>query len=194
VIAAAILTGGHARRFLGRDKSRLVVDAGGRTILDRQLAMLAPVAAELLVITSAARLPDFAGLPGARVVADAHPDTGPLGAIVTALDAARAGAVFVIGGDMPGVPAALVTALAALHAAGGADVTAAESSRGLEPLAAIYGRAARPALAAALASGDLSLHRALDRVRLAVMPARDVAAFGDPDRLFRNINTPDDLP
>lgn len=194
MIAAAILTGGYARRLLGRDKSRLVVSRDGRTILDRQLAMLAPLAAEILIVTSAARLPDFTGVPGARVVADAHPDAGPLGAVLTALDAAAADAVFVIGGDMPDVTAALVAALAARHAAGGRDVTAPESPRGIEPLAAIYARSARPALAAALASGDLSLRHALARVRLEVMPARDVAVHGRPERLFRNINSPDDMP
>ncbi|HUF25221.1 MAG TPA: molybdenum cofactor guanylyltransferase [Vicinamibacterales bacterium] len=194
MIAAAILTGGYARRFLGRDKSRLVVSRDGRTILDRQLAMLAPLAADILIVTSAARLADFTGVPGARAVADAHPGAGPLGAILTALDAADADAVFVIGGDMPDVPAALVAALAARHAASGGDVTAPESVRGIEPLAAMYARSARPALAAAFASGDLSLRHALGRVRLDVMPARDVAAHGSPDRLFRNINSPDDLP
>jgi molybdenum cofactor guanylyltransferase len=193
VIAAAILTGGQARRLLGRDKSRLVVSRDGRTILDRQLAMLAPLAADILIVTSAARLPDFAGVPGARVVTDTHPDAGPLGAILTALETAAADAVFVIGGDMPDVPAELVAALAARHAAGGRDVTAPESPRGVEPLAAIYDRSARPALAAALAAGELSLRRAMDRVRVDVMPARDVAAYGRPDRLFRNINSPDDL-
>lgn len=194
MIAAAILTGGHARRFSGRDKSRLVVSRDGRTILDRQIAMLAPLADDILIVTSAARLPDFTGVPGARVVADAHPGTGPLGAVLTALDAANADAVFVIGGDMPEVPAELVAALAARHAAGGSDVTAPASARGIEPLAAIYAQSARPALAAALASGDLSLQHALGRVRLDVMPARDVAAHGSPDRLFRNINSPDDFP
>ena len=193
MIAAAILTGGQARRFSGRDKSRLVTEPGGLTILERQLSMLAPLVSETLIVTSALRLPDFAGVAGGRAVADAYPGTGPLGAILTALDAADAEAIFVLGGDMPGVPAALVSALARRHEAGGHDVTAPASVRGLEPLAAIYSRAARAGLLRALMSGDLSLQQALRGLRLDVMPAPDVAAHGDPDRLFRNINAPRDL-
>ena len=156
MIAAAILTGGQARRFLGQDKSRLVVaapDGDGRTILERQLAMLAPHASEILIVASAARLPDFQHVPGARAVVDRYPDAGPLGAVVTALASTAAEAVFVVAGDMPNVPAPLVEALAARHAQYGADVTAPESPRGVEPLAAIYGQSATAGLIRALEPG-----------------------------------------
>ncbi|HMB78543.1 MAG TPA: molybdenum cofactor guanylyltransferase, partial [Vicinamibacterales bacterium] len=46
--SAAILAGGQATRFGGRDKSALLVD--GRTILDRQIAALAPLTADLLIV------------------------------------------------------------------------------------------------------------------------------------------------
>ena len=42
--SVAILAGGQATRFGGRDKSALLVD--GRSILDRQLAALAPLTDE----------------------------------------------------------------------------------------------------------------------------------------------------
>ena len=45
--SAAILAGGRATRFGGRDKSALVVD--GRTIRDRQLEMLSSVAGDILI-------------------------------------------------------------------------------------------------------------------------------------------------
>ena len=41
-LSAAILAGGQARRYGGRDKSMLVVD--GRSIRDRQIAELATIA------------------------------------------------------------------------------------------------------------------------------------------------------
>ncbi len=46
--SAAILAGGRASRFGGRDKGALVVD--GRTIRERQLAILSEVAEEILII------------------------------------------------------------------------------------------------------------------------------------------------
>jgi molybdopterin-guanine dinucleotide biosynthesis protein A len=48
--SAAILAGGRATRFGGRDKSALIV--GGRTILERQLAELARLTDDLLIVTS----------------------------------------------------------------------------------------------------------------------------------------------
>lgn len=190
-IAAAILTGGQARRFLGRDKSRLVVE--GRTILDRQLSMLSPLVTRILIVTSAARLPEFHDVDGARAIVDQYPDGGPLGGVLTALAAAPGHPVFVLGGDMPSVTGALVDALARRHASTPADVTAPVSPRGFEPLAALYAQSAVPGLQRALASGDLSLQRAVRALRLSLLPAPDVAAAGDPAALFRNINTPEDL-
>lgn len=191
-IAAAILTGGKARRFLGQDKSRLMVE--GRTILDRQLSMLSPRVSGILIVTSAARLPEFASVDGARTIVDQYPDAGPLGGVITALAAAPAHPLFVLGGDMPNVTAALVDALVRRHAAAPADVTAPVSPRGFEPLAALYAQSALPGLQRALESGDLSLQRAVRSVRLSLLAAPDIAAAGDPATLFRNINTPEDLP
>ncbi|HKB49081.1 MAG TPA: NTP transferase domain-containing protein, partial [Ktedonobacterales bacterium] len=68
MFSAAILAGGDARRFGGRDKSALVVE--GRPILERQLAMLASVANGVRVI---------------RREDDLVPGCGPLGGLHAAL-------------------------------------------------------------------------------------------------------------
>src|SRR5258708_11820080 len=49
--SAAILAGGQATRFGGRDKSALLVD--GRTILETQIATLSPIAGDLMIIRAA---------------------------------------------------------------------------------------------------------------------------------------------
>lgn len=200
--AAAILTGGQARRFHGLDKSGLVVD-GGRTILERQLEWLAPVAADIMIVTSEARAADFPTSRlsgGARVVLDRYPGTGPLGAVVTALEAASGSPVLVLAADMPHVSARLVAALAARHAGApgpedraGHDATVPRSLHGPEPLCAVYGPSALRPLRAAFASGNLSIRHALERLRVRVMPVEAVAAIGDPALLFRNINSPAEL-
>ena len=46
--SAAILAGGGATRFGGRNKSALVVD--GATMLDRQLDALAPVTDDVMIV------------------------------------------------------------------------------------------------------------------------------------------------
>jgi molybdopterin-guanine dinucleotide biosynthesis protein A len=67
--SAAILVGGQARRFGGRDKSALVV--GGKTILERQLEVLAQVTDDVLVVESG-----IAGSGFSRTRGAAEPD-GP---------------------------------------------------------------------------------------------------------------------
>lgn len=193
--AAAILTGGLARRFHGRDKSALIVE--GRSILERQLESVSPVASEIVIVTSAARAADFptTRLPAAaRVVLDHYPGSGPLGAILTALESLPGSAVLVMAADMPYVPAAFVAALAARHhEPGDHHVTVPHSAQGPEPLCAVYGPGSRQALLDALATGDLSVRRALGRLRVRTMPADAVAAIGDPALIFRNINRSGDL-
>lgn len=198
--AAAILTGGQARRFHGLDKSGLVVSrgdgTGARSILEHQLEALTPVAGDIMVVTSDARAADFptSRLPRGRVVRDRYPGTGPLGAVATAIEAAAGAPVLVLAADMPDVSARLLAGLAALHAQPGErDATVPHSARGAEPLCAVYDPSALPTLRAALASGDLSLRHALGHLRVRVMPLETVAAIGDPALLFRNINSPADL-
>lgn len=191
MIAAAILTGGQARRLLGRDKSRLVTGADGRTILDRQLALVGPLVSEILIVTSPERadsfttLPPHAGSAPIRVVIDHYPGTGPLGAVLTALEAGGGAGLLVIAGDMPALTEPFLRSLIAEHEKTGNEITAPASERGLEPLAAIYAPASHAALVAAFDAGERALHRAMRSARLGVVPA---AAS-----IFQNINTPEDL-
>lgn len=192
---AAILTGGRARRFHGRDKSRLVID--GRPILERQLELVGPVVSATVIVTSATREAAFAdvrsGSHAVRVLVDRYPDSGPLGAILTSLEA-TGDTVFVLAGDMPGVTRPFIEALAALHQTAGAPAaTIPVLAHGYEPLCAIYAPAAAGQLRAALEAGRLSLQAVLPALEPRVMDAEALAPFGDPDTLFRNVNTPDDL-
>ncbi len=196
--AAAILTGGLARRYHGQDKSRLPLDGrDGRTILEHQLTLAAGVASDILVVTSAARAGEFGPerLATARLVIDHYPAAGPLGALLTALDSVTTpDALLVLAADMPGVSRPLVDALMTLHDGGaGCDATVPQSAHGLEPLAAVYAASAAGGLRRVFESGERSLQRALAALRVRVMPLEAVSALGDPALLFRNINRPEDL-
>jgi molybdopterin-guanine dinucleotide biosynthesis protein A len=71
--SVAILAGGRATRYGGRDKSTLLVD--GRTILDRQLAELSSLTDDILIV--GVRVPDEARrlrAEGASASADASAD------------------------------------------------------------------------------------------------------------------------
>ncbi|HUP42995.1 MAG TPA: hypothetical protein VM599_07275, partial [Thermoanaerobaculia bacterium] len=112
--------------------------------------------------------------------------------------------------DLPGVPAGLLVALAGRaerpepaggpaaageSAEGGPDLVLPRWARGVEPLVGWYGPRALSAVAARVAAGEYSLGRLVERADLAVawLEGEALETFGDPEELFRNVNTPEDL-
>ena len=183
---AAILAGGRARRFGGRDKSALIVD--GRSILDRQLDELARVVGDIVVVRGG-EAPPVGVRAGAtvRVVADRVPDCGPLGGLHTALAESTADAVAIVAGDMPFVTGALVAHLASL--AGEAEIVVPRDERGYHPLCAIYTRACAGVVAARVAERRLKMSDLFDSVRVRAVTADELDRFGDRRRLLANVNT-----
>ncbi|MEK7240328.1 MAG: molybdenum cofactor guanylyltransferase [Gemmatimonadota bacterium] len=186
-----ILAGGGATRFGGRSKGLQVVE--GQRIIDRVAAALREVTDELLLV---ANDPGAAAwLPGVRTAADVRTGEGALGGLHAALAHAGGSAALVVAWDMPFVAAGLLRALRALGEAG-ADAAVPESEtsgRGVEPLCAWYGPACLLAIERRLDAGDRRVVAFFEDVRVSRLAAADVARWGDPGRIFWNVNSPADL-
>ena len=169
--SAAILAGGKATRYGGRDKSALVVD--GRTILESQIAMLSPLTDDLMII---------------RAADDVVPGCGPLGGLHAALTKMRGAAAFVIACDMPFVTAPVVAYLVSL--ADCADIVVPKTARGYHPLCAVYTRGCLEPVAARLAGRRLAMRDLVAAMRTRVVTAEEIDRFGDRYRLLANVNTP----
>lgn len=135
--SAVILAGGKSSR-MGRDKAFL--DAGGQTLLARQIAVARAAGAEEIFISGRGDT-DYAAFPG-RVLHDRLPDAGPLGGVEAALTRAAHPLLLVLAVDLPEIQAALLGELAG-HCTSGTGVIPRVQGA-LEPLAAFYPRAARP--------------------------------------------------
>jgi molybdopterin-guanine dinucleotide biosynthesis protein A len=188
-VRGAILAGGGATRFGGKPKGLELV--GGERILDRVARTLeAALGAPPLLVANA---PDAAEWrPDLRTVSDVQPGFGALGGIYTAVIQAPA-PVVCVAWDMPFVSESLVRALAQGLEDTDAMLPQSDGRRGVEPLCAGYGSACREAIASSLAEGDLraiGFHR---RIRVGILPLDQVRALADPDLLFFNVNTADDL-
>ena len=184
-VSALILAGGRATRLGGVDKRELVVE--GRSIFDRQCEVLAPRVAEILVSSPRAD-------PGHRTVADAVPGAGPLAGIAAGLAAATPW-LLVVAGDMPYVSGAL---LDLVLARAGADVDAVGIRIGELPeplLCLLRVAAARPALEARLAAGQLKASRLLTDgdLRVAWISEPELRAIDPSLRALFNVNAPEDL-
>lgn len=184
-----VLAGGGATRYGGEPKGLLHV--GGERIIDRVVRALAAASDELLLVANDPDGPSW--LPGVRHARDVRPGEGSLGGIHAALAHAKT-PVLVVAWDMPFVPGPLLAALRSLGAGASAALPESGSKRGVEPLCAYYDPVCLGAIERRLDAGDRRVVSFFDDVPgVRRMSAADVARFGDPERLFLNVNTPEDL-
>jgi molybdopterin-guanine dinucleotide biosynthesis protein A len=163
-VRIVILAGGEGRRIGGGKPMRML---GGKTLLDRALAIARGWSDEVLV---------------ADGTSDAPGIEGPLGGVASAL--ARGGDILTIPCDMPFLPGDLPERLGRT----GAAAALAQSGGRLHPVCALWRARAGEGLAAYAASGRRSLHGFAEAV------GYEAIAWGtDPIDPFFNINDPDDL-
>ncbi len=187
--SALLFAGGRATRLGGTNKALLTV--GGRTIVDRVVDALTPLIDECLVLTNDRSL---AGRPTFTLVPDADPHAGVLPALAGGLQAATGALCLAAACDMPFVSRPVFELLLEVQAARDADVVIPRVHDRLEPMHAVYRRAAAlDAVVAALARGQQRMTAFLATVRVVEVSDGALRAV-DPDlRAFFNLNTPDDL-
>src|SRR5688500_18408668 len=147
-LSVTILVGGRGSRLGGVDKAAL--DLNGTPLIEHVLAVVAPLASELLVVANDDRL---AGDPRFTVLLDPEPHAGVLPALLAALSAATTPLLLLLACDMPFVSRALVEHLVRLPP--GRDVVMPKVGGREQPMHAVYRVAScSPAIRAALARGD----------------------------------------
>ncbi|HET9985405.1 MAG TPA: molybdenum cofactor guanylyltransferase [Longimicrobiales bacterium] len=188
----AILAGGQNRRY-GAHKALATV--AGEPIVERVRRALGSVLPDLVLV---ANEPDVYAGVGLPMRPDVRPGAGVLGGILTALCWAREQGrpgVLAVACDMPFLSSPLLRRLLAEAGRDPApDVVAPASGsrRGVEPLCAYYGTACIGAIEAELGRGEMHIVGFFDDVVVRTVPLEEVRAFGDPDMLFLNVNTPEE--
>jgi molybdopterin-guanine dinucleotide biosynthesis protein A len=167
---------------------KALIELGGRRIVERVLAAIAPVVDDVLVVTNTPDLYAFLGLP---MVGDVFAEGGSLGGIYSGLAAARGDAAFTVACDMPFLDPA-VTRLVVASAEEG-DVVIPRLGAQLETMHAVYGKGCLPHMEERLRAGRLRIVGFFDRVRVVEVPEADVRRVADPEVVFMNVNTPDEL-
>jgi molybdopterin-guanine dinucleotide biosynthesis protein A len=172
---AAVLAGGRGSRLGG---AKATADLAGRPLISYPLAALAAAGIEAFVVAKPST--DLRGRP---VVAEPEQPIHPLAGIVAALRHADRPLV-VLGCDFPFVPPALLRELAA--AAGPLVVPAPDGEP--QPLVARWSPALLPRLEAALAREE-PLRRTVAALGPRLLGDAELARFGEPDRIFFNVNS-----
>jgi len=179
---AAVLAGGASRR-MGRPKGALAYGCG--TLLEFQTRRLAEIFEEVFVVAKAP--PGFAAGP-ATLLLDTTPRHAAIFGLARALAEVR-DRVFVLGVDMPAVPEALLRALAERGLTSDAAALVPRAEGRLQPLAAVWRRAALPAAQRRIAAGELSLQGLAEDVGAEIVDESEWRALDPSGNAFANLNT-----
>jgi molybdopterin-guanine dinucleotide biosynthesis protein A len=184
--SAVLLAGGKSTR-MGRDKAGVLVE--GQMLWERQVATLVATRLHELFISGRADGPYHH--KGYEVIADLHPEQGPLGGIEAACWRMQTPLLCVLAVDLPWMTAEFLQRLVMAAGRDGRGVVP-QNREYFEPLAAVYPRAMLALVAEHLRGPDHSMQqlirRAVDLDLVVPYPLDE-----REQRLFRNVNTADDL-
>ena len=183
--AGFILAGGKSSR-LGVEKAFL--EFGGRTLLDRALALMREACGEAAIVGDPEKFASYGA-----VVTDLYRNCGPLGGIHAALLQSSADLNLMVAVDMPFVSGELLAFLLATATTSDAVVVVPRTARGFQPLCAVYRRAFAAAADEALRAGKYKIDAVFSRVPVRMIGEDELERAGFSERIFFNINTPDDL-
>ena len=187
-VIGVILAGGESRR-MGTDKA--LIEIGGISLLARTCRALQAVCDCCIVVSNSEQAHRVAG---AEFALDGYPGKGPLGGIITAMDACGEGIYIAVGCDMPGIQASVIQLLLEqLNSDATAQAAAFETEHGLQPLGAAYRFSAAEALRGRLLEGRLSLRGALAALNTRIIERPLLNAADLHGLCFLNANTPEDL-
>ncbi len=183
-VSLALLAGGRSVR-MGEDK--VFAEFGGTTVIEWMRDRFAPLFRNVFFVTrEPSRFHGF-GLP---VVNDALSDTGSAVGLYTAVLASPTDRVICLACDMPFVTPRFLKTLADRSA--GYDVFVPRHGEYMQPLCAVYGKGTLDAYREFIVSGGRRIFDIYPDLKTGYLDM-DGGEYGDPDKLFMNVNTPDEL-
>jgi molybdopterin-guanine dinucleotide biosynthesis protein A len=185
-VTGVIQAGGKSTRMGGEPKALMTV--GGKRIIERVMAAVAPAVDDLLLVTNT---PDRYAFLGLTMVPDVYPDSGSLGGIYSGLKAATAESAFTVACDMPFLHPEIVRLVVAR--AGDGDIVIPRTADQLQTLHAVYAKACLPHIEARLLAGRFKIVGFFDEVRVLEIEEAAVRRLADPAIVFMNVNTPEEF-
>ena len=176
----------------GVDKAFLKI--GGQTLVDRALSVLSEVCESVRLVADPARFAKYESTKYGPVLADILPGCGPLGGIHAGLASSPAELNLMLAVDMPFVSLELLAFLflAAEDEDNHAIITVPRTSKGFQPLCAVYRPEFSIAAEQALRAGKYKIDAVFSGAPIRVIEEAELAAAGFSDRTFFNLNTPQD--
>ncbi|MGH8104106.1 MAG: NTP transferase domain-containing protein [bacterium] len=184
-ITGILLCGGKSSR-MGVSKADLAL--GGQPLLEIAIEKLKRLCNAVLLVSrekAAHRHSDITW------IADDPLGKGPVAGVLAGLKAMKTDLAISLGLDQPFIPVSLLSYLCEQRS--GFDVVMPVAEKA-QPLSAVYSRRAIYGFEARMERNRFDLHGILDEkiLKRRRVEARELARFGDPIRMFFNLNTPED--
>lgn len=187
----AILAGGLASRF---GAAKCLARFDDTTLIERVLAAQIEAFGEVVIVTRDAEM--YRSL-GRRIVTDIVPRCGPLGGLHAAIRHAvseGADGISCSPCDAAFPEPDFLRLLASTAAGAGAVIPRSTGPLGFEPLFGWYSTATLPVIEECIARGIHALHQVIAEIpAVRFLTSAEIGAFADPDGIFFNVNTADDL-
>jgi molybdenum cofactor guanylyltransferase len=196
-----VQAGGGSTRF-GTDKA--LAKLSGKSMLERTAELLASVCQDVTIVAPRGKYASAAW----PVLDDRWPGAGPLGGILTALhhlsetaptDRLSLGKhgpcsfALIVGCDLPFLTKEFLTFLEDRALSSAAQVIVPKSSNGLEPLCACWCSDSAAAVQEGFDTGGRKVTEAMKHLRMEVLDESSWKRFDKENRLFWNMNTPEDF-
>jgi molybdopterin-guanine dinucleotide biosynthesis protein A len=184
-ITGIILAGGKSRRY-GLNKA--LVEINGVRLIERVIRVMESIFEHLIIITNTPHDYAYLKLP---MHEDLIKDLGPLGGILTGLEAISDDAGFVVACDMPFLNADLVRYMVDMRDDYYAVVP--KITWKIEALHALYDKKCLPAIRELIGSQEFQAIKFFDRIRVRYVGEDEIRASDPHLRSFINVNSPREL-
>jgi len=183
-ITGIILAGGLSSR-LGTNKAFIKI--GDKTLIENTHDLIKEFCNEILI---SANTTEGFGLPDHRIIADERKGLGPIGGIYSCLKHSKSDNNLVVAVDIPFINNGLIQLLFSNMT--DAEMVVPVTGNGkAEPLCAVYKKSVLPHLEKMIAENDLKVQNLTNYCRSKKLLISSQQEFYH-DRLFHNVNTPDD--
>lgn len=180
---AVVLAGGHSNRMGNKDKALL--DLNGRTFLDKIIQELQGFDEILLSADQKNRYIKYQDI----TVPDVFPNTGPAGALYSALSSCQSNALLVVTCDMPLFTKELGEYLLSYLSSDWDALIIEDRSGKIHPLCGIYQKAILPILLEQIKNGNYRMTSLLNRL---CVKRIQLSSSAFSDECVSNINRPCD--
>jgi molybdopterin-guanine dinucleotide biosynthesis protein A len=186
-VTGIILAGGQNTRFSGTNKA--LIRVGEKCILDRIYGVFSDVFEEIILVTND---PIQYLEWDLNIVTDLFPIRSSLTGIHAGLFYMTTPYAFFAACDIPFLKKGLVQTILN-HIEPGADIVIPKTSKGLEPLCAVYSKKCLQPIEQQLVKRELKIRKVFQKVNVKKL-SETILRENDPDLVsFYNINTHDDL-